>query len=170
MKLTVTSALTAGFQDLCLFEAEFLPFLQLQISWFLLIITLKDMRADWQSWWCPTVDFPGPWGKRAPRQGGWPGATQGMHYLESKHSRARPSCGPTCCVTSAGLLSLSFLSCDIRNAVSLPVPAMTRVGISSEKWHQCSEKYFLMPFPVPGYQDVPSLCSLPCMQVAWISA
>lgn len=33
MKLTVTSALTAGFQDLCLFEAEFLPFLQLLIAW-----------------------------------------------------------------------------------------------------------------------------------------
>jgi hypothetical protein len=35
-RLTVTSALTAGFQDLCLFEAEFLPFLQLWNSWFLL--------------------------------------------------------------------------------------------------------------------------------------
>ena len=34
MKLTVTSALTAGFQDLCLFEAEFLLFLWLLILWF----------------------------------------------------------------------------------------------------------------------------------------
>lgn len=36
VRLPLTSASAAAFQDLSLFEAEFLPFLQLRISWFLL--------------------------------------------------------------------------------------------------------------------------------------
>ena len=75
MKLTVISALTAGLQDLCLFEAEFLPFLQLPILWFPLYNHAKGQGSRLPGLMHPMADFTGPRRGRAAQQGRQHGAT-----------------------------------------------------------------------------------------------
>lgn len=65
------SALTAGVQDLCLFEAEFLSFLQLLVSWFPLYNRCKGPEEIGGADGAPWLTSPPPGGEGRPsRRGG----------------------------------------------------------------------------------------------------
>lgn len=64
------SALTAGVQDLCLFEAEFLPFLQLLVPWFPLYNHCEGREGTGEADGAPWLTSPSPGGEGYPSQGG----------------------------------------------------------------------------------------------------
>lgn len=98
------SALTAGVQDLCLFEAEFLPFPQLLVSWFPLYNHCKGREGIGGADGAPWLTSQPPGGEGHPAgEAAW---RPRRSVQPSKHT-ALPSCATHRLCDLGGPLNLS---------------------------------------------------------------